>query len=208
LTGQGPGKVSQWRGRAESRDMSKAFKFLPTVVRRRGREIAANREGTAAIEFAFVAIPFMLLLFGIIEIGLAFFANQILGNAVMDAARLIRTGQAQAEGFNAAEFKKVILENMSGFPVSADRLTIDVEKLDNFSSYKPKQLIDDGKLTNDVGYNHGEANQIVIVRAMYRWPMFSSLMQTNFGDLASGDRLLVATAVFRNEPFPWSTKTN
>ena len=47
---------------------------------------------------------------------------------------------------------------------------------------------------------------IVIVRALYRWPMVSSLMKTNYADLDSGDRLLVATAVFRNEPFPWTTQ--
>lgn len=177
-----------------------------SALRRLLRAFGRDREGTAAIEFAFVAIPFMLLLFGIIEIGLAFFADQVLNNAVLDAARMIRTGQAQAQGFDASKFKEQILANASGFPMSADRLTIDVEKIDSFTSYKSKPLIEDGKMTNDVGYNHGEANEIVIVRAMYRWPMISSLMATNFADLATGDRLLVATAIFRNEPFPWSTK--
>lgn len=176
--------------------------------RRRILSFGRNREGTAAIEFGFVAIPFMMLLLGIIEIGLVFFADQVLNNAVLDAARLIRTGQAQAQGFNAAKFKEQILANVAGFPMSADRLTIDVEKIDSFASYTPKPLIDDGKLTDDVGYDHGEANEIVIVRAMYRWPMASSLMALNFGDLGNGDRLLVATTVFRNEPFPWTTKPN
>ena len=121
---------------------------------------------------------------------------------------MIRTGQAQAEGFDASKFKEQILAKTSGFPISADRLTIDVEKIDSFTSYKSKPLIEDGQMTDDVGYDHGEANEIIIVRAMYRWPMFSSLMATNFADLASGDRLLVATAIFHNEPFPWSTKPN
>ena len=126
--------------------------------------------------------------------------------AVLDAARLIRTGQAHAQGFDSGAFKAKVLENMSGFPVSADRLTIDVERIDSFSSYTPKALIEDGALTDKTAYNHGEAGDIVIVRALYRWPMVSSLMKTNYADLDSGDRLLVATAVFRNEPFPWTTQ--
>jgi Flp pilus assembly protein TadG len=181
----------------------------PPRARRRRRLLAVmlrDREGTTAIEFGFVAIPFFLLLFGLIEIGLSLFADQILNNAVLDAARLIRTGQAHAQGFDSGAFKAKVLENMSGFPVSADRLTIDVERINSFSSYTPKTLIEDGALTDKTAYNHGEAGDIVIVRALYRWPMVSSLMKTNYADLDSGDRLLVATAVFRNEPFPWTTQ--
>ncbi|WP_417768461.1 TadE/TadG family type IV pilus assembly protein [Stappia sp.] len=165
-----------------------------------------NKEGTTAIEFGFVAIPFLMLLFGTIEIGLAFFADQVLSNAVLDAARTIRTGQAHAKGFDAGKFKESMLERLSGFPISSDRLTIDVERIDNFASYASKPVIEDGEVTTDIGYNHGEAGEIIVVRALYRWPMFTSMMKTNYGDLASGDRLLVATAVFRNEPFPWSTQ--
>ena len=98
-----------------------------------------DREGTTAIEFGFVAIPFFLLLFGLIEIGLSLFADQILNNAVLDAARLIRTGQAHAQGFDSGAFKAKVLENMSGFPVSADRLTIDVERIDSFPAIRPRR---------------------------------------------------------------------
>jgi Flp pilus assembly protein TadG len=170
------------------------------------RAIVRDKKGTTAVEFAFVAIPFLALLFGVIEIGLAFFADQVLNNATLDAARMIRTGQAHAQGFDAAKFKKAMLERLSGFPITSDRLTIDVERIDSFGSYVSKPVIEDGKVTTDTGYNHGEAGEIVIVRALYRWPMFSSMMKTNYGDLSTGDRLLVATAVFRNEPFPWSTQ--
>lgn len=170
------------------------------------RAVLRNKEGTTAIEFGFVAVPFLLLLFGTIEVGLAFFANQVLSNAVLDAARTIRTGQAHAQGFDAGKFKEAMLGRLSGFPITSDRLTIDVERIDNFAGYSSKPLIKDGDVTTDIGYNHGEAGEIIIVRALYRWPMISSMMKTNYGDLSSGDRLLIATTVFRNEPFPWSTQ--
>jgi len=57
--------------------------------------VRSNR-GAAAIEFAFVAPIFFALMLGIIEIGVMMFAQFALQNSVMDAARLIRTGQAHS----------------------------------------------------------------------------------------------------------------
>ena len=53
-------------------------------------------QGSAAIEFAFVAPVFFALMLGIMEIGTMMFAQFALQNSVMDAARLIRTGQAHS----------------------------------------------------------------------------------------------------------------
>lgn len=52
--------------------------------------------GSAALEFAFVAPVFFALMLGILEIGTMMFAQFALQNSVMDAARLIRTGQAHS----------------------------------------------------------------------------------------------------------------
>jgi Flp pilus assembly protein TadG len=56
--------------------------------------LGSNR-GSAAIEFAFIAPVFFALMLGILEIGVMTFAQFALQNSVTDAARLIRTGQAQ-----------------------------------------------------------------------------------------------------------------
>ena len=61
----------------------------PRIVRRFNKD----REGTTAVEFAILAFPFFLLLFGIIECSLLFFAGQMLESAVDDVGRKIRTGQ-------------------------------------------------------------------------------------------------------------------
>ena len=53
-------------------------------------------QGSAAIEFAFVAPVFFALMLGILEIGVMMFAQFALQNSVMDAARLIRTGQVHS----------------------------------------------------------------------------------------------------------------
>ena len=62
------------------------------------RRLANNRDGTTAVELAFVGPPFLLLLAAIFELGLTLTAQSLLDGAARDAARLIRTGQVQTQG--------------------------------------------------------------------------------------------------------------
>jgi hypothetical protein len=41
----------------------------------------------------------------------------------------------------------------------------------------------------------------VVVRLMYQWPVYVSLLGLNLADLNGGKRLLISTVAFRNEPF-------
>jgi len=61
----------------------------------RSARLLNSDRGSAAIEFAFIAPVFFALMLGILEIGVMTFGQFALQNAVTDAARLIRTGQAQ-----------------------------------------------------------------------------------------------------------------
>src|SRR6185503_7883153 len=63
------------------------------VLARRWRK---DDSGVTALEFALVAMPFVLLLFGIMSVCLFYFANFSIENAVWQAARAIRTGQMQS----------------------------------------------------------------------------------------------------------------
>ncbi|MGI9382041.1 MAG: TadE/TadG family type IV pilus assembly protein, partial [Methyloligellaceae bacterium] len=59
-----------------------------------------------------VAAPFFALLFALIEIGLVFFGSFTLENAVEQASRMIRTGQAQQQGFSEDRFKQEVCDNV------------------------------------------------------------------------------------------------
>ena len=52
-----------------------------------------------------VAIPFFLMIFSILELGVVFILDSVLETATMESGRLIRTGQAEAKGFDKAAFK-------------------------------------------------------------------------------------------------------
>ncbi len=64
-----------------------------------------NSCGAAAIEFAILAVPLLLWVFATLEVTLWYFANGTLENALAKGARVIRTGEAQQQGFDAGKFK-------------------------------------------------------------------------------------------------------
>ena len=82
--------------------MARARVATVGALRRLGRQ----QDGSAAVEFGLVAAPFLALVFAIMETAIVFFAGQALETAVADSARLIMTGQAQTQGFNACGFKR------------------------------------------------------------------------------------------------------
>ena len=57
------------------------------------RRLLKDRSGTSAIEFALLALPFMMVIFASLETFMAFTAEQLLANATETMARKVRTGE-------------------------------------------------------------------------------------------------------------------
>ena len=167
------------------------------------RRFAKGEDGIAAVEFGMVAAPFLALMFAILETALVFFANQTLETAVADSARLIMTGQAQSSGFTQQQFKDAVCAKILGLFDCAGGIQIDVKTYTGFAAVSTANPVDsNGNLqTSSFGFQPGNACDIIVVRLMYQWPVYVSLLGFNLADLAGNKRLLMATAAFRNEPF-------
>jgi Flp pilus assembly protein TadG len=168
------------------------------------RHFARHQGGSAAVEFALILVPFLALMFGIMQTALVFFADQTLETAVADSARLILTGQAQSQGMDATKFKNAVCARVYGLFNCQSGIYVDVQKYSSFGGITYSPPIDgSGHLvTSGFGYNPGGPGDIVVVTLYYQWPIYFTLM--DFGSLsnmAGGNRLLVATAAFRNEPY-------
>ena len=166
------------------------------------RRFRRDKSGASALEFALVAMPLMLLLLAVLEVGLVYFANFSLENAVAQGARLIRTGQVQSQGFSADQFKTEVCKHLSA-QISCSELKLDVRK---FTSFGGAQLTDpldgNGNLKQNFSFDPGVGGDVVVVRAFYEWNLTAKLPKDiALSNMANGDRLLVATAAFRNEPF-------
>ena len=167
-----------------------------------GRFAKADR-GTAAIEFGFVAIPFFTLLFAILETALVFLNQAMLDSGLNEAARLVRTGQAQFSGLDEAGFRQAVCDNSWAMIDCGGTLYVDVRAFPNFNDINVPDPIDaDGEITGGFGFNGGIEGDVVVARVFYNMTLFSpTAWGIGLGNLATGDRLLSSAATFRNEPF-------
>ncbi len=166
------------------------------------RRFLRREDGSAAVEFGLVAAPFFALLFAIMETALVFFAGQTLETAAADSARLILTGQAQTQGFSQSAFKDAVCAKILGLFDCKNGISVDVKKYTSFASVDVTKPIDNnGNLKTDFTYDPGGPCQIVVVRLLYEYPVYVSLLGYNLSDMSNGKHLLVATSVFRNEPY-------
>jgi Flp pilus assembly protein TadG len=173
------------------------------IVCAAARRFIRQQDGATAVEFAMVAAPFLAMVFAIIETALVFFAGQALETAGADSARLIMTGQAQTLGYDQAKFKQAVCAKIYGLFDCTNGLYVDVQNYTTFSSINTAKPVDgNGNLqTNSFGYQPGGPGSIVVVRLMYQWPVYVSLLGLNLADSAGSKRLLMSTVAFRNEPY-------
>jgi Flp pilus assembly protein TadG len=170
------------------------------------RRFGKSRKGSAAIEFALVVIPFFLLTFGLVEIAMIGLAQTSLNFAVSETARQIRTGQAQLNGVTEEEINALLCGEVSNFLVLSceENLYLDVNTYSSFvdAGNDDTNPVEDGEFDDSgFGYTPGVGNSIVVVRAYYRWQILTPMFESVFENIDGGQRILISTMMFRNEPF-------
>jgi len=173
-------------------------------LRRTIRGLIRSEGGAAAVEMALVTLPFLMLLFGIVEIGMIFLISASLENGMGVAARTIRTGQFQTGGSaTAAAFKTTICNTFGWFQSDCTRnLYIDVRTYASFASVTAPQPIQNRTFnTAALTFSPGNAQDIVVVRAYYQWTLLAPFFNQALQQLNGGVTLLTTTAAFRNEPY-------
>lgn len=174
-------------------------RFLRSKVARR---FIRQNDGAAAVEFGMVAAPFLALIFAIMETSLVFFAGQTMETAAADSARLVMTGQAQTQGFDQGKFKTEVCKRIFALFDCAAGMQVDVRTYASFADVDLAKPIDaNGNLVNNFTYKPGGPGDLVVVRLLYEYPVYVSLLGLNLSDMAGNKRLLVATSAFRNEPY-------
>ncbi len=91
-----------------------------------------------------VALPFFALLFAIFDLALIFLGTSQLDNGLTAAARQIRTGQVQADGLTAAEFRQMVCDRITPLLACDDKLVIDVRRFGSFGGVVTPPPLDAG----------------------------------------------------------------
>lgn len=183
---------------------------MPSVFRHRLTRAAARfaraERGAAAVEFALISIPFMMLLFGIMELAMVLLVATTLETATEHVSRKIRTGEFQSGAATGkTDFKAKVCEAMTWLSAScASDVFVDVRTFSDFGAlagYKPQP----GATFSDATtcFSPGKATDIVLVRVYYRWKLFTPGLDKAMENMGggSGKRLLSSATAFRNEPY-------
>lgn len=164
--------------------------------------------GATAVEFAIVAVPFLMFIFGIIGVGLHFFTTSTLEAAVETASRKVLTGQAQSGGLTLGEFKQLITNQGPGF-LKPNQLNLHIQKASNWASLTPVRCLDGkgaltpptGSVGDRVDKFAGGAGEVVLITACYEWDIARLLGPAGLGNMANGSSLIRAATTFKTEPY-------
>ena len=189
------------------------------------RALARSRDGSAAIEFALLAIPYFIVIFAILETFIAFAAEELVSNAVDTMSRQMRTGQITFDSTRPTyktqtQFRQAFCNEISIIircseteAATASKLYLDVQSFPTFAAMPtaiPRMSADkysDLKISA-FKFTPGGPGSINMLRAYYRWSIIVDLVRPYItglrpvGSSMPSEYLIVSTAAFQNEQYP------
>jgi len=182
---------------------------LLALMRRWRRE----ESGATAIEFAIVAMPFVLLLFGLVSVCLFYFADFSMENATWQAARAVRTGQLQQSSGSYSgittnadrqkALKKSFCDKAFLFPDCNSKAVVIVQSNSGFGTISQPNCASNGVVIDQslAAFNTGAASSVVLVTICYPWDFGGRLPLMSVSNLQGGALLMQSSAAFRTEPY-------
>ncbi len=163
-----------------------------------------DQKGTAAVEFALLAMPFFFMVMGAIEMALSIASGVDHEGAAASAGRLVRTGQAQLSSNPQQAFEDALCDNI-GMMIDCGDVQYEVINMgaNTFASAEAYAPVfdSDGNLVTS-GFSTGNSNDIVLIRAVYRHdfitPVLGSMVS---GSLKKNYITHMATVVMKAEPY-------
>ncbi len=160
-----------------------------------------EKEGATAVEFALVGFPFIMMTVGIVELALMFTAQSVLHESAFTAARLVRTGQLQqSAGGQEDTFRNAVCDFARAL-IPCNEIQFQVQQVPSFGDADdmPPQFDSDGNLL-DTGFDPGGANDVVLIRVAYNYPIRTPLMMPLLANNGF-KRSLFTTIVLQTEPY-------
>ena len=169
------------------------------------RRYIKSCEGVIAVEFSFVALPFILLVVGTLEMAIMFASQSLLDGATGNASRLIRTGQLQEEGDPQAAFAQAVCNTAQAL-MNCDDLQFQVISVDDFEDADdlPDASFDEDGNLEDQAFDPGNENDVVLIRVVYTYNIATPMFQPLLTNMGNDKRIIMSTVVLQNEPYQWN----
>jgi hypothetical protein len=179
------------------------------------RNFLKKQDGSAALDFALVAVPLVAITMGIIEFAIVMFINTSLESGVIQASRYAITGSTTPGVTREERVVEIINEHGFGL-VNIDPSQVQTLVYPNFDSVgKPEPFTDtnangaydggedfvdvngNGTWDDDMGAaGLGGAGDIVTYSVEYDWGFMTNLLNSFTGDIT-----LISGVAVRNEPY-------
>ena len=177
---------------------AKCLKKFPVGFLSTCRKFKKNDDGSLAIEFGFIGLPFFMLLFAVLEVSMVFFAEVNITHATGDTARKVRTLQGNVN--SVSDFVSDVCAQVLFVPNCSSKLKVEVRVFDNFSTIDSTDPLDNqGDLKDSFVFDLGAPGSVITVRTFLEWDLFANLPDLGLGNMPNGNRLIEGYAVFRNE---------
>jgi Flp pilus assembly protein TadG len=168
-----------------------------------------DRRGATAVEFAIVALPFLFMVFAIIELALVFMVNVSLDNATAIEARKFRTGQeCITTTAGASALKQNICNNMSWLQAQCmSNLNVDIRSFTSFTGAdSPEATTVNSKgatvFNSALEDTSGGPGTVNVLTTYYQWPLMTPFLYGGLETIPnSGQHILISTEVMSFEPF-------
>lgn len=192
-------------------------KDIPQRAWLTAKALAACRKGVTAIEFAFVAPVFLLMICGIIEFSVIAFVSTVMESATGITSRLGKTGYA-ANGLTRQQQIIATINNQTAGLLDPNKLTVTTSVYSSFSNIgQPEPCINpvnppcsgiagtnyvdvngNGQWDSDMGAaGLGNSGDTVVYIVSYPWSILTPMVGAIIGSTYN----ITARTVVRNEPF-------
>jgi Flp pilus assembly pilin Flp len=183
-----------------------------------------SRDGSAAVEFAFIITPLCLILVGMFEVSMMMFVEATIEGGLREAARYGITGQ-DPDGETTREQQILdIVETHTYNLVDLDDATVTTQVYDSFDDVDEPEpwndadgdgQYDEGETYDDLNENGqwdadrgvegaGQAEEVVQYTIEFDWGLLTPFIGELIND--SGTIHMKAVVVVRNEP--WSVEAD
>lgn len=175
------------------------------------RRFARAQDGVTVVEFSLLIVPFLLIVFATIEVGVSFAARQVISNATESVARKLQTagkiGEIQIKDAPISEeaLRTELCQQMQ-FMVAAGcpNLSFNLGTYDGFDKVPTDDILDvEGRLTRTGISGTSGTSTINQLNVVYAWPLLTNILYLVKSPHAAGGTMpLFATVTWQNEPFP------
>jgi Flp pilus assembly protein TadG len=171
-------------------------------------QFSRKDDGSTAIEFAMVSVPFFTLIFMLFGFALYYFAMNNLDKGMDETARLLRTGQAQKSDMTVNQFKSDLCTK-AGRWIECPKVQVFVQKFASWDVVAPTACLNAGGSINTnnasgsdkIALYSGTASEIVLVTTCYKWEFAQKIPFFHLGNMSDGSIMIQTSTAFRTEPY-------